>query len=154
MIVHHAGFVWNCEWVYCCITVGSVTPSLVHVVGPTGGNTGEGGEEEHQMDEELVDYIFMTETCQWLIRLGRPPYCMRKMKKVYRPATWLHFVYEIAVPIFWSPQRSWWGMVLAKTRPAQWMTSHNNYRPFLGKCSSLVVHAVARLPDLTSFAAF
>ena len=44
--------------------MGSVTPSLVHVVGPTGGDTGEGGEEEHQMDEELVDDIFMTETCQ------------------------------------------------------------------------------------------
>ena len=30
--------------------MGSVTPSLVHV-------TGEGGEEECQMDEELVDEI-------------------------------------------------------------------------------------------------
>ena len=52
------------EYIAALYTVGSVTPSLVHVVGPTGGDTGEGGEEEHQMDEELVDYIFMTETCQ------------------------------------------------------------------------------------------
>ena len=26
-----------------------------------------------------------------------------------RPATWLHFVHEIALPIHWSPQCSWWG---------------------------------------------
>ena len=31
-----------------------------------------------------------------------------------RPATWLHSVHETAVPIFQSPQHSWWGLVLAK----------------------------------------
>ena len=58
--------------------MGSVTPSLVHV-------TGEGGKEECQMDEELVDEIESVD---------------------YRPATRLHFVHEIAVPISWSPQHS------------------------------------------------
>ena len=29
------------------------------------------------------------------------------------------------VPISRSPQRSWWGLVLAKTRPVQWVTLHN-----------------------------
>ena len=42
-----------------------------------------------------------------------------------RPATWLHFVHEIAVPISWSPQPSWWGLVLAETHPAQWVTLHD-----------------------------
>ena len=41
-----------------------------------------------------------------------------------RPATWLH-VHVIAVPIFLSPQHSWWGLVLAKMHPAQRVTLHN-----------------------------
>ena len=32
-----------------------------------------------------------------------------------RPAIWLHSVHEIAVSISWSPQHSWWGLVLAET---------------------------------------
>ena len=39
-----------------------------------------------------------------------------------RPATWLHFVHEIADPISRSPQCNWWGLVLAETHPAQWVT--------------------------------
>ena len=42
-----------------------------------------------------------------------------------RPATWLHSVHDMAVPISRSLQRSWWGLVLAETRPAQWVTLHN-----------------------------
>ena len=59
-----------------------------------------------------------------------------------RPATWLHFIHEIAVPISSSPQCSWWGLVLAETRPAQWVTLHNIYLGlyFLGRCGSLIVH--------------
>ena len=46
--------------------------------------------------------------------------------------------YKIAVPISRSPQRSWWGLILAETRPARWVTLP---RPiFLGRCGSLVVH--------------
>ena len=41
------------------------------------------------------------------------------------PATWLHFVHEIAVSIFWSFQCSWWDLVLAKTRPAQRVTLYD-----------------------------
>ena len=37
-----------------------------------------------------------------------------------RPATWLHFVHEIAVPNSRSPQHSWF-KVLAETHPAQWV---------------------------------
>ena len=40
-----------------------------------------------------------------------------------RPATWLHSMHEIAVSISRSPQRSWWGLVLAETWPARWVTS-------------------------------
>ena len=42
-----------------------------------------------------------------------------------RSVTWLHSVHDIAVPISLSPQCSWWGLVLAKTCPAQWVTLHN-----------------------------
>ena len=38
-----------------------------------------------------------------------------------KPAAWLPFLYEIAVPTFWSPQLM--GLVLAKTCPVQWATS-------------------------------
>ena len=31
-----------------------------------------------------------------------------------RRVVWLHSVYEIAVPISWSPQHSWWHLVLAE----------------------------------------
>ena len=48
-----------------------------------------------------------------------------------RPATWLHFVCEIATAISWSPQRSWWGLLL------DWNASYF----FLGRCGSLIVHA-------------
>ena len=40
-----------------------------------------------------------------------------------RPATWLLFVHEIAVPISWSPQHSWWRLVLPKMHHAQWVTT-------------------------------
>ena len=30
-----------------------------------------------------------------------------------RPAAWMHFVHDMAVPISRSPQHSWWGLVLA-----------------------------------------
>ena len=33
------------------------------------------------------------------------------------PATWLHFVHEVAVPISQSPQHSWWSLVLANLVP-------------------------------------
>ena len=42
-----------------------------------------------------------------------------------RSDTWLHSVHEIAVPISRSPQRSWWGLVLAETLLVQWVTLHN-----------------------------
>ena len=38
-----------------------------------------------------------------------------------RLAIWLHFVHEIAAPISWSPQCSWWGLVLAEMHSAQWV---------------------------------
>ena len=44
-----------------------------------------------------------------------------------RPATWLHSVHDIAVPISRSPQCNWWGLALAETRPAQRVTLHNIY---------------------------
>ena len=56
---------------------------------------------------------------------------------------WLHFVHEIAVPISRSPQHSWWGLVLAEARPAQWVTSHN-LGLFLGRCGLLNLHALYR----------
>ena len=34
-----------------------------------------------------------------------------------RPAAWMHFVHDMAVPISRSPQCSWWGLVLAETCP-------------------------------------
>ena len=37
-------------------------------------------------------------------------------------ATWQLFMYEMAVPISQSPQRSRWGPVLAERCPAQWVT--------------------------------
>ena len=44
------------------------------------------------------------------------------------PATWLHFVHDIAVPISQSLQHcSWWGLVLAETHPVQRVTLHNIY---------------------------
>ena len=42
-----------------------------------------------------------------------------------KPATWLCFVLEIAFPISRSPQYSWWGLVLGKMRPMQWLTLYN-----------------------------
>ena len=42
-----------------------------------------------------------------------------------KPATWLHSLHEITVPIPRSPQRSWWGLVLAETRPTQWVILYN-----------------------------
>ena len=36
------------------------------------------------------------------------------------PATWLHSVYETAVPISQLPQHSWWGLVLAKIPREIW----------------------------------
>ena len=42
-----------------------------------------------------------------------------------RPATWLHFVHEITVPISRSLQHIWWGLVLAETHPVQRVTLHN-----------------------------
>ena len=42
-----------------------------------------------------------------------------------KPATWLHFMHDIVVPISRSPQHSWWGLVLAEMCPAQWVTLHN-----------------------------
>ena len=39
-----------------------------------------------------------------------------------KSATWLHFVHEMAVLIFQSPQNSY--MVLAEMHPAQWVTLH------------------------------
>ena len=38
-----------------------------------------------------------------------------------RPATWLHFMHEMAVPISQSPQRSWWSLVLVKMQWAAWL---------------------------------
>ena len=35
------------------------------------------------------------------------------LKALITHAVWLHSVYEIAVPTFQSPLRSWWGLVLA-----------------------------------------
>ena len=60
-----------------------------------------------------------------------------------RPATWLHSVHGIAVPIFRSPQCSWWGLVLTETHPAQWVTLYNIWAslasfPGLPRFSSLV----------------
>ena len=42
------------------------------------------------------------------------------------------------VPIFQSPQCSWWGLVLTKMRPVQWVALHNNYAclPYWGRCDS------------------
>ena len=36
-----------------------------------------------------------------------------------------HYPRILAVPISQSPQCSWWGLVLAKTCPTQWVTLHN-----------------------------
>ena len=54
------------------------------------------------------------------------------------PATWLHFVHEIAVPTSQSPQHSWrvYYEVLAKTRSAQWVTLLN-----IGRNASCTVDA-------------
>ena len=62
-----------------------------------------------------------------------------------RPATWLHFVHEIAVPISQSPQRNWWGLVLAKTCPVRWVTLCNIQIYFLGRCGSLIVHTCVNM---------
>ena len=42
-----------------------------------------------------------------------------------RATTWLHFMHATVVPISWSPQCNWWGLVLPKTHPAKWVTLHN-----------------------------
>ena len=36
----------------------------------------------------------------------------------------LSSIYEMTVPISRSPQRRWWGLVLAEMCPAQWVTLH------------------------------
>ena len=63
-----------------------------------------------------------------------------------RPATWLHFVHEVAVPSPSHPmQCSWWGLVLSTIHFVQWVSLHNIYRPacfYSGRCSSLIVQAL------------
>ena len=62
-----------------------------------------------------------------------------------RPAIWLHSVHDIAVPISRSPQRSWWGLVLAETCPAQQVILHNIQTCFIREmrfvdCSCMYKH--------------
>ena len=46
-----------------------------------------------------------------------------------------------------SPQRSWWGLVLAETRPAHWVTRKvtSSPRSCLGSCGSLIVSCHIKL---------
>ena len=53
----------------------------------------------------------------------------------------LHSVHEITVPISWSPQCNWWGLVSAKMCPAQWMTlSRPIWEMWFLDCSYLHAH--------------
>ena len=65
------------------------------------------------------------------IRNGEPGFEAELLPAFWiKPATWLHFVHEIAVPIFWSPQCCWWALVLAEMCTVQWATLECLYAGF------------------------